>query len=130
MTHEDYIARLLEKADESLQAARSLHAGGHHAFAASRAYYAMFYAAEAALHRKGLRFSKHKAVIAEFNRAFVKPGVFAPRLFKSLQLGFDLRSQGDYSVLPVAPDRAETLLERASEFVAAVKKFLGGEAGN
>jgi hypothetical protein len=35
---------LLRKAQESLDAARLLHREGFHAFAASRAYYAMFYA--------------------------------------------------------------------------------------
>ncbi len=128
MTHEDYIARLLEKADESLDAAKSLLADDHNAFAASRTYYAMFYAAEAALLRKDLSFSKHAAVMAEFNRVFVKSGVFAPGMFKSLQLGFDMRSQGDYSILPVPRERAEGLLEKAREFVAAVREYLAGEA--
>jgi hypothetical protein len=53
MTHEDYIARLIEKANESLDAAQSLLDGDHHAFAASRTYYAMFYAAEAAPSEEG-----------------------------------------------------------------------------
>ncbi|MHC5056258.1 MAG: HEPN domain-containing protein [Planctomycetota bacterium] len=128
MTHEDYIARLMAKADESLDAAQSLLSDGHNAFAASRTYYAMFYAAEAALLRKGLSFSKHAAVMAEFNRVFVKGGVFAPAMFKSLQLGFDTRSQGDYSILPVPRERAEGLLEKAREFVAAVREFLAAQA--
>ena len=128
MTHDDYIAKLVEKADESLDVARSLIADDHNAFAASRAYYAMFYAAEAALLKKGLSFSKHTAVMAEFNRVFVKEGVFAPEMFKALQLGFDMRSQGDYSILPVPRERAEGLLEKAREFVDTVKGFLAGEA--
>jgi uncharacterized protein (UPF0332 family) len=128
VTKEDYIARLMAKADESLDAAQSLLAGGHDAFAASRTYYAMFYAAEAALLKKGLSFSKHAAVMAEFNRVFVKGGVFAPEMFKALQLGFDMRSQGDYSVLPVPRERAEGLLGKAREFVAAVEAFLAGGA--
>ena len=38
-------------------------------FAASRAYYAMFYAAEALLQSRGLAFSKHSAVHAAFGAA-------------------------------------------------------------
>ncbi len=127
MTHEEYIDRLIEKAEESLEVARWLSTNGHNAFAASRAYYAMFYAAETALLRKGLSFSKHTAVIAEFNRLFVKTGVFGPEMFKSLQLGFDLRSQGDYSILPIPHERAEGLIAKAAEFTATVKAFLARE---
>ena len=44
----------------SVAAAKVLHTEGHHGFAASRAYYAMFYVAEAFLLGKGLAFSKHR----------------------------------------------------------------------
>ncbi len=124
MNEREHVARLMEKAEESLDVARSLTAEGHHGFAASRAYYAMFYAATAVLLSKGLSFSKHTAVIAEFNRGFVKTGVFGPEMFKSLQLGFDLRSQGDYSIVPVSHDRAESLIEKALAFLAALRGFL------
>jgi uncharacterized protein (UPF0332 family) len=66
--------------------------------------------------------------MAEFNRVSVKDGVFGPEMFKSLQLGFDMRSQGDYSILPVPRERAEGLLLKAREFVATVSEFLAGEA--
>jgi uncharacterized protein (UPF0332 family) len=56
--------RLVEQARESLDAAKVLQEAGHHGFAASRAYYAMFYIAEALLLGKGLSFSKHAAVHA------------------------------------------------------------------
>jgi uncharacterized protein (UPF0332 family) len=45
--------RLLDKADRSLQAARELNDAGFAEFAASRAYYAMFYIAEAFLEGEG-----------------------------------------------------------------------------
>jgi len=55
----DEIERLIRKARESLEAAKMLFQEGYYGFAASRAYYAMFYAAEASLLKKGLSFSKH-----------------------------------------------------------------------
>lgn len=54
---------LVEQARESLDAARVLTQTGHHGFAAARAYYSMFYVAEAFLAGKGLSFSKHSGVI-------------------------------------------------------------------
>jgi uncharacterized protein (UPF0332 family) len=57
---------LLEKTARSLQAARLLNEEGLAEFAVSRAYYAMFYVAEAFLEGEGLSFSRHSAVIAAF----------------------------------------------------------------
>jgi uncharacterized protein (UPF0332 family) len=50
------VADLLVQAQESLAAAKMLHQAGFHGFAAARAYYAMFYVAEAFLLNKGLSF--------------------------------------------------------------------------
>ena len=63
---------LLTKARRSLAAARRLVADGDLDFAVSRAYYAMFYTAQAFLLGRGLRFSKHSAVIAAFGQEFAK----------------------------------------------------------
>ena len=49
---------LLRKAQASLDAARALHSLRFYDFAASRAYYTMFYIAEAMLLEEGLSFSK------------------------------------------------------------------------
>lgn len=48
----------LDRAHESIEAAEKLLEAGHHDFAASRAYYAAFYAGTAGLLVQGLRFSK------------------------------------------------------------------------
>ncbi len=61
-------ASLVEQAQASLDAARVLRVAGYHGFAASRAYYAMFYAAQALLLSLGLSFSKHSGVIAAFGQ--------------------------------------------------------------
>jgi uncharacterized protein (UPF0332 family) len=57
---------LLEKARNSLAAAKWLLEGAYPDFAASRVYYAMFYIAQAFLEGEGMAFSKHSAVIAAF----------------------------------------------------------------
>jgi uncharacterized protein (UPF0332 family) len=73
MTREQ--AALLNKERDSLRGAKLLAADGLHDFAASRAYYTMFYIAEALLLGEGLSFSKHTAVIAAFGRRFARTGV-------------------------------------------------------
>jgi uncharacterized protein (UPF0332 family) len=68
------IAANLQRAEQSVQAARQLVSGEFYDFAASRAYYAAFYAATALLLRDGLEFSKHGGVIAAIHQRFVKTG--------------------------------------------------------
>jgi len=55
---------LLQRARESLAAAKLLVGEGMSNFASSRAYYAMFSIAETLLLHHGLVFSSHSAVIA------------------------------------------------------------------
>ena len=63
---------LLTKARRSVAAGRRLAADGDLDFAVSRAYYAMFYTAQAFLLGRERRFSKHSAVIAAFGQEFAK----------------------------------------------------------
>ena len=65
---------LLGKALRTLQSARLLLTDGDYDGAVSRAYYAMFYVAEALLLAKGMTFSSHSAVISAFGKEFAKPG--------------------------------------------------------
>jgi uncharacterized protein (UPF0332 family) len=65
---------LIEKARKSLQAAKLLLFNDMPDFAASRAYYTMFYVTSAFLLGKGLKFSKHDSLIAAFGQHFVKTG--------------------------------------------------------
>lgn len=116
---------LLGKAQESLDAAKLLAEEGYCAFAASRAYYAMFYTAEALLLEKGLSFSSHSAVIASFGKEFAKSGVLDAKFHRYLIDGQDLRNAGDYDVgIPVTEAQAKDVLAWAREMIKAAKTFL------
>jgi uncharacterized protein (UPF0332 family) len=117
---------LLEKAQRSIQAAQTLLAAGDLPdFATGRAYYAMFYIAEALLEAKGLRFSKHGGVHGAFGEYFVKTGLFNPKFHRWLLNAFDQRIEGDYGpeALAVAED-AEMLIAQAKEFLTVAKEYL------
>jgi uncharacterized protein (UPF0332 family) len=75
----DPIRALLAKADRSLKSARRSFDEADYDFAVSRAYYAMFYAAEALLFSRGLTFARHTGVIAAFNQHFVRSGDWTTR---------------------------------------------------
>ena len=116
---------LLEKSRRSLDAARALAERHDFDFAISRAYYAMFYAAEAALLQMGYSFSKHSAVIAAFGTHLAKPSLVPQHLHRDLQRAFERRSVADYDTEDVYSDEAaDDVLAEAEAFVEHVSRFV------
>jgi uncharacterized protein (UPF0332 family) len=118
--------RLVAGARESLSAARLLHREGHYGYAASRAYYSMFYVAEAFLLEEGLAYSKHSAVHAAFGEHFAKTGIVPPELHRALIQGMELRQTGDYDYMgEVSPERAMEQITNAEQFLGTAMEFFG-----
>jgi uncharacterized protein (UPF0332 family) len=114
---------LIEKARASIDAARWLVKGGFYDFAASRAYYAMFYVAEALLLGEGLSFSRHSAVIAAFGREFSKEGRAPADLHRYLIEGQDSRNVADYDLRPgLTAEEAAEQIRRAEAFLALAER--------
>jgi uncharacterized protein (UPF0332 family) len=82
---------LLKKAEESIRAARLLTQEALPDFAIARAYYAMFYLAQALLNGKGLTFSKHGSTLSAFGLHFVKSGEVEAKFHQYLIKSFNLR---------------------------------------
>jgi uncharacterized protein (UPF0332 family) len=119
------IAANLERAEQSIRAAQELTAGGFYDFAASRAYYAAFYAATAALLGEGLDLSKHSGVIASIHQRFVKTGKLSKEQGKELNWLFELRNVGDYGVtVHVLQQDAERAIQAAESFLRAIKSLM------
>jgi uncharacterized protein (UPF0332 family) len=125
------VAVLLAKAASSRRAAALLATQDYLDFAASRAYYALFYAAEALLLADGLSFSSHSAVIAGFGKTFAKSQRLDPRFHRYLLDAQDLRNLGDYGIgTGVSIEELAELLAWAGEFLAAATAFLEADAPN
>jgi uncharacterized protein (UPF0332 family) len=119
-------ADLLRKSKQSLDAAKLMEQQSYHDFAASRAYYAMFYVAEAMLLQYGLSFSKHSAVIAAFGERFAKTRVVSPAFHRYLIEGQDSRNVADYSLGPgLTQNDAALQIARAEEFLELAVQHLG-----
>ncbi len=115
----------LERADDSMQVARDLLEKYHYDVAASRAYYAAFYAASALLLGKNIDPSKHSGVISAIHREFVKSGKLAVAQGKNLNWLFELRGVGDYGVIVhVTEGEAIRAVKVAEDFIVAVKSLL------
>jgi uncharacterized protein (UPF0332 family) len=116
---------LIAKAKESFGAARILVKDGYFDFAASRAYYAMFYVAEAMLMRLGQSYNKHSAVISAFGREYAKTELMDSKFHRWLIDAQDFRNIGDYGIeAHVSEDDASSVCEWANEFIDQAEDFL------
>ncbi|MEA3401231.1 MAG: HEPN domain-containing protein [Armatimonadota bacterium] len=117
---------LLADARRNASAARDLlDRGDSDDIAASRAYYAMFYVAEAALLSLDLSYSKHQAVVSAFGREFAKGGILPRELHGHLREAFGLRQTADYATgASVSRAAAEEVVDRAEQFIDAIEDYL------
>jgi uncharacterized protein (UPF0332 family) len=115
----------MASAHERLQAARATLAGGFPSSAVSAGYYAMLYAARAALSEEELNAKTHRGVWSLFSEAFVASGRFERRLFAAAQRAQDLREAADYEAGSVSREQADAILTDADRFVSAVASMLG-----
>ena len=109
---------LVEKATESLKAAKLLSEETMYGFAASRAYYSLLYIAKAFLLKEKLTFSNHAAVIAAFGKTFAKTKRLPVKFHRYLIDGAQTRTEGDYSTArKVTAGEAFEVIEQAEEFI-------------
>lgn len=121
----DEINENLKLAETSIQAAKDMAERKYYDIAASRAYYAAFYAASTLLLKENIDTSKHSGVIASIHRLFVKEGKLDKEQGRNLQWLFDLRGIGDYGVSEhVSSGEAYKAVKVAEEFLATVLKIL------
>ena len=101
--------------------------------AASRAYYAAFYAVSALFAFQGKTFTKHSALESAVHRDLVKPGKWSAGMGKGYSYLVRLRSTGDYGGgVHVSQEEAEEALAIAERILRVVsntnpKEFSGVE---
>jgi uncharacterized protein (UPF0332 family) len=95
-------------------------------FAAGRAYYAMFYTAEALLFNQfDLKLNQHGQVIAAYGKHFAKTKELDPKYHRWLRDGFEKRISGDYGVdTDIKEDVATDTINQAQEFLEVAQKYL------
>src|SRR5881397_1314941 len=99
----EHTAKLLDRAQDAIEAADILLTNEKVDIAAGRAYYAMFYTAEALLNELGLAFNKHSGVLAAFDKRLI----------------------GDYGVeANLQMDVVALMIHQAQEFLEAGKAYL------
>jgi len=119
---------LLEKADHALEVAKSLYKGGFPQDAASKIYYAMFYAAQALLRSEDIEVTKHSAVESALGHHFAKTARIDPKYHRMLINARKVREIVDYALQEEIVEPAATLkIEDGEEFVAVMKTLIKQE---
>ncbi len=89
--------------------------------AASRAYYAAFYAITALFGLRERTFTKHSALRAAVHRELIQNGQLPQELGQAYDFLLDMREIGDYGGLEeVSLEDAEMAIEKASSIIRAV----------
>lgn len=114
----------MSTARERLEAARAAAAAGFPSTAVGAAYYALLYAARAALSEADRNAKTHRGVWSLFGELFVTTGRFDPELVAAAQRARELREAADYEARSVSRDEAETVLAEADRFLSAVTSLL------
>ncbi len=124
------VAGQIGKAEEKLRAARTLLDSGHWDDAISRAYYAVFHAASAALFSKGVTAKTHEGLKTLFGLHLIKTGKIEGEYGETIRELKDDRENGDYDVFTnFGREDAEKATQEAERFLDRIKQFLKEHGG-
>lgn len=115
---------LLAVARERLEAAGALLERGLWGPAVSDAYYAILYAARAALSERDRNAKTHRGTWAAFSEEFVASGDIGVDLAREARATQEPREGVDYAAARVSRDEAQRIAEVAQRFVAAIETLL------
>ena len=121
----DEARRYLRKAEHALEVAEDLLKGGHAPDAASKIYYAMYYAAQALLNAEGIDVVKHSAVESAFGYYFAKSGKIDPKFHRMLMNARKIREIADYDIdEEIVEPVASLKIDEGRSFLSAIKNYL------
>ena len=116
----------MDMARERLSDAQNILNVAHPALVVSAAYYAMLYAARAALSEHDEYAKTHSGTWTLFSERFVATDAFDRELYGFTGRAQEARQEGDYQAKPLSPELARELLDAAERFLAAVERMLDG----
>ena len=114
-----------QRARESLGAAATYESAGYYADSISRAYYAAFHAAKAALWLDDIEPSTHQGVISRFGEHIVRIHYVEREWGRELNRLEELRNDADYEVEIVFGEAdARAAYQRATAFLDRIRALL------
>ena len=108
----------IENAEEMLEAAQVMLNNDFYTSVVNRAYYSVFYAANAMLLTKGLSRKKHSGVISLFRKEFVKTNLLPIEYSEIYGRIMSNRQASDYELAsPITPEVAQESLDDAKSLL-------------
>ena len=118
----------IEKAEECYCDALAAYNNGSYSNAANRSYYCIFHSMRAVLALDEFDSKKHSGIISEFNRKYIKEGVFNETFSETIKLAFTVRGKSDYDdFYIVSKDSVDSQIANAKKFLDAIKAYLGSD---
>jgi uncharacterized protein (UPF0332 family) len=117
----------MEQARDRAAMAQEVLDNEHLEGAVSAGYYAMLYAARAALSELDEYARTHGGTWHLFHERYVATGAFDQHLHTLAQGAQDAREKGDYEAIKPTRNEAEKIVNGAVEYIAAVEKMLGAQ---
>jgi uncharacterized protein (UPF0332 family) len=114
----------MDQARDRAESARLAFAAGHLEVAVSTAYYAMLYAARAALSERDEYARTHGGTWHLFHERYVTTGAFDQQLHAMAHRAQRAREGGDYEAITPSRADAEELVNGATEYIAAIEHML------
>ena len=122
----DEARRYLRKAEHAIEVAEDLLKDGHIPDAASKTYYAMYYAAQALLNADGIDVVKHSAVEAACGYYFAKTGKIDAKFHRMLMNARKIREIADSDIdEEIVEPVASLKIDEGRAFLSVIKDYLG-----
>lgn len=115
----------LEKAKEMLDEADVLFVSKHYKGSNNRAYYSILHSMRAVLALDKYDSKKHSGIIAEFQRRYIKTGIFEREYSKIIMASSEIRNASDYDDYFIASrEETQVQIENAKQFYHRVDAYI------
>ena len=122
---QDYINYRLQKAYETLQAAKILANNKLWNSVVNRLYYSCFYAINALLVKSQIISKTHSNVKSQFSLHYIKPGLIDKKYGKLYSDLFDWRQKGDYNdFFDLEEEAVINLIEPVEELIGIIEGLI------
>jgi uncharacterized protein (UPF0332 family) len=128
-TNQDLALYRLQTAKSDIKAAKILLDVNEYKGANNRAYYAIFHAINAVHALDGEAYKRHKDVIGNFNKKYVKTEIFSKDMGRKIGQAEEIRHLSDYDDFYIASrEESERQVAVAEEFVDSVERYLKSQS--
>lgn len=123
-TKKDLCLYRIQTAKENLKSAKILLDAEEYKGANNRSYYAIFNALNAVHALNGGVFKRHKDAIGNFNKNYVKTGIFPREIGRKIGEAEEIRHASDYDDFYISNrEEAKRQIAAADEFIQLVEKY-------